>query len=89
MREREFALTLHHPGLLWRWGAGMFPLLTLSSAFWLVVITPRFITCHNCVQEIALSTISEYMLQGQSPAKPPLIVYEILWHPLCIQFPVM
>ncbi|GIY72894.1 hypothetical protein CEXT_814931 [Caerostris extrusa] len=25
----------------------MFPLLALSFAFWLVVMTPRFLTCHN------------------------------------------
>ncbi|XP_023217380.1 uncharacterized protein LOC111619796 [Centruroides sculpturatus] len=85
------SLTLHHSGLLWQWEAGMFPLLALSFAFWLVVMAPRFNTCHNSVQEIVLSTISEKMLQGQSHAKPPLI-YHNKMPPLtsctCLQEPL-
>lgn len=53
--QHYFALTLHHHGLLWWWGAAMFPLLALSFSFWLVVMAPRFITCHSAIQEIDLS----------------------------------
>lgn len=56
----------------------MFLLLTLSFAFWLIVIAPRFIPCHNSVQEIILCELSY-----------PLIVCKIVWHPLYTQFPVM
>ncbi|GIY40017.1 hypothetical protein CEXT_176971 [Caerostris extrusa] len=48
----------------------------------------RFIPCHNTVQEINRSTISEQVLQGQSHTKSPMIVWEIVWHLLCSQFPV-
>ncbi|GIY53532.1 hypothetical protein CDAR_57971 [Caerostris darwini] len=50
--QHDFAFTLHHPELLWLWGVGMLPLLVLSFAFWLVMMAPRLITCHNSVQEI-------------------------------------